>query len=172
VISTYLSPDPVPASIAMDRGPKDHFTSRHYAAKDSRGPVPFFNPTRRHIPLLLSGVKSSPAADGQAAGDAPGKTTTESAYNVWRSRDNRKGRHAIAVTPEYAGKSALRPSSSLVETLKGIGKMFVRFPIWDVSYDVALIYTIGMYGTCSVNRRICRSNACSQPSHNSPPLQN
>lgn len=129
----------------MDTSPKDHFTARHYGAKDSRGPLPFLNPTRRHIPLSLTDVKPAPAVGTQTADDALRKTTTDSVYHVWHSRDNRKGRHAIEVTAEYAGKSALRSSSSLVETLRGIGKMFVRYPIWDVSYDVALIYTIGTY---------------------------
>ncbi|OIW28550.1 hypothetical protein CONLIGDRAFT_385561 [Coniochaeta ligniaria NRRL 30616] len=132
----------------MDNGPKDHFTARHYAAKDSRGPLPFLNPTRRHIPLSLADVKPAPTAEKQTADETLGKTTTDSVYHVWHSRDNRKGRHAISVTADYAGKSSLRSSSSLVETLKGMAKMFVRYPIWDVSYDVALIYTIGSIVWC------------------------
>ena len=136
----------------MDRGPKDHFTARHYGAKDSRGPLPCFNPTRRHIPLPLADVKPAPAPNRQpvndgkhASDDSLGKKSApKRVYHVWRSRDNRKGRHAIAVTEEYAARSALRPTSSLVESLKGVGKMLVRYPVWDVSYDVALVYTIGM----------------------------
>lgn len=131
----------------MDKGRKDHFTARHYAADESRGPLPCFNPTRRHILLTLGDVKSEITAEKHTAEDALRKTSTKSVYQVWRSRDNRKGRHAIAVTEEYAAKSALKSSSSLAETLKGIGKMFVRYPVWDVSYDVALIYTIGTYRT-------------------------
>ena len=127
-------------------GPEDHFTTHHYAAEDARGPLPFLNSTRRRIPLSTTDARSVPTADARAPPDdaSLGKTTTRSVYHIWRARDNRKGRHAIAVTEEYAGKSALRPTNSLVEILKGVGKMFVRFPVWDVSYDVAMIYTIGL----------------------------
>ncbi|KAB5539529.1 hypothetical protein GE09DRAFT_321101 [Coniochaeta sp. 2T2.1] len=143
--------------------PEDHFTPRHYAAKDARGPLPFLNPTRRHIPLSLTDAAATRsksvvpttttdhAGGALQQGDAAaalGKTTTGSVYHVWRSRDNRKGRHAIAVTEEYAGKSALRATNSVVEVLRGVGKMFVRFPVWDVSYDVAVIYTIGSIIWC------------------------
>lgn len=137
-----------------ERGPRDHFTASHYAAHDIRGALPFLNPTRRRISLPLSGAK--PAAPDHAGEktlvDSHGETamtsvTSHGAYHIWRSRDNRKGRHAVAVRPEHVGKSGLRPTSSLIETLKGIGKMFLRYPIWDVSYDVAMIYTIGMHET-------------------------
>lgn len=130
-----------------DKGPKDHFTPRHYASKDTRGPLPFLNPTRRHLPLPPSDAKASPAVEEQqvAAEEEP---TAQPAYHIWRSRDNRKGRHAIAVTEENAARSAIRPSDSLVESLKGLGKMLVRYPIWDVSYDVAMIYTLGTHASC------------------------
>ncbi|KAB5554969.1 hypothetical protein GE09DRAFT_1239415 [Coniochaeta sp. 2T2.1] len=142
------------------RPAEDHFTPRHYAAKDARGPLPFLNPTRLHIPLPLTAdfKPAAPSPDITTTAQKPpaaksddgtlGKTTTRSVYHVWRSRDNRKGRHAIAVTEEYAGKSALRATTSLVEVLSGLGKMFVKFPVWDVSYDVAVIYTIGSIIWC------------------------
>lgn len=127
----------------MDPAPKDHFTPRHYAAKDTGGPVPFLNPTRRHIPLPSSGARPSPAVDEQHAAEE--KPTEQPAYHIWRSRDNRKGRHAIAVKEGSAASSGVRPSDSPIEILKGLAKMAVRYPIWDVSYDVAMIYTLGMY---------------------------
>ncbi len=37
-----------------------------------------------------------------------------------------------------------KATNTLRETLRGIWKMVVRYPIWDVSYDVATIFTLGM----------------------------
>ncbi|CAK7269889.1 hypothetical protein SEPCBS119000_003801 [Sporothrix epigloea] len=89
----------------------------------------------------------------------------DGAYQIWRSRDNRKGRHAIVVTRDFlrhrhhslhgdkshtektpgASESDITPPSS--NSWRGIahilGRMVVRYPIWDVSYDVAMIYTLG-----------------------------
>jgi len=131
-----------------DRGPKDHLTPRHYAAQDIHGPLKFFNPTKRHIPLPRRDAKSAATVGEKTVPDGHGGAATEAVtadepYHIWRSRDNRKGRHAVAVKPEHVGKSGVRPTSTLVETMKGLGKMFVRYPVWDVSYDVAMIYTIG-----------------------------
>jgi len=108
-----------------------HFTTRLANAVGS-GPLPFCNPTTRWLPV----EKSAPAP--QAAGPTPG------VYHVWRSRDNRKGRHNIGLSSEAAlHASAPHRTDSLRETLRGVAKMFVRFPIWDVSYDVATIFTLG-----------------------------
>jgi hypothetical protein len=131
----------------MDKSPKDHFTERHYAAQDVRGPLPFFNPTRRHIALPVADGKALPVSQEKTVAGGDGRTTTAGVYHVWRSRDNRKGRHAVAVTAGYADKTTKklpRATNTLAETLKGVRKMFVRYPVWDVSYDVALIFTIGM----------------------------
>ncbi|KAH8778900.1 hypothetical protein F5883DRAFT_543248 [Diaporthe sp. PMI_573] len=72
-------------------------------------------------------------------------------YHIWRSRDNRKGRHALALTPLEEPSSSTRPATpppttatnTPRATLEGISRMFLRFPIWDVSYDVAAICTLG-----------------------------
>ncbi|CAK7567895.1 MAG: hypothetical protein SEPTF4163_005871 [Sporothrix epigloea] len=89
----------------------------------------------------------------------------EGAYQIWRSRDNRKGRHAIVVSKDFlhhrhhglhgekvsaekplgTSENAVTPPSS--DSWRGIAhilwKMVVHYPIWDVSYDVAMIYTLG-----------------------------
>jgi hypothetical protein len=31
----------------------------------------------------------------------------------------------------------------VAESLRGLRKMLVRYPVWDVSYDVAVIFTLG-----------------------------
>jgi hypothetical protein len=59
------------------------------------------------------------------------------------------GRHAITVTPDIDGKYLTPPpTGSLRETAKGIWRMFVTYPYWDVSYLVAVIFTLGSVVWC------------------------
>jgi hypothetical protein len=61
------------------------------------------------------------------------------------------GRHAIIVTPEADGNAKyLTPpsTSTLKETLKGIWRMFTTCPYWDVSYLVAVVFTLGSVVWC------------------------
>lgn len=149
----------------------NHFRGRHYAADHTTGPVPFLNPTTRLLPLHKP---QKPDGDHQIAsqlptggsdekGEAaepvvPGQETTASpssgVYHIWRSRDNRKGRHALALTPSAKGSThltgathhqarPLRATTTTGATLQGISRMFLRYPVWDVSYDVATIFTLG-----------------------------
>ncbi|GAD99145.1 integral membrane protein [Paecilomyces variotii No. 5] len=68
---------------------------------------------------------------------------------LWRSRDNRKGRHALQVRyhdeedqtkPRY---EAPRKTSEFRSVLQGIWRMCSVFPYWDVSYLVASIFSFG-----------------------------
>lgn len=68
---------------------------------------------------------------------------------LWRSRDNRKGRHALQVQyhdkrdrtkPRY---KVPRKTNELRAVVKGIQRMFTVFPYWDVSFLVAFIFTLG-----------------------------
>lgn len=139
----------------------DHFRGRHYTADHISGPIAFLNPTTRLLPLQEA--KPSPPRGGptrpQGAGDsggeekapapAPaGKQHRPGAYHIWRSRDNRKGRHALALTPSAAAASATadgghRPTNTPRGALAGVARMLLRCPVWDVSYDVAAVFTAG-----------------------------
>lgn len=137
----------------------DHWLGRHYAADHIHGPISFLNPTTRLQALHGPTKSSSPSPPQKDVQDTPSteslpgpdSATSESTgvYSVWRSRDNRKGRHALHITPSRAAAIANTPSSSskhsntLSGALTGIGRMFVRWPVWDVSYDVAVIFTLG-----------------------------
>lgn len=156
----------------MDRH-KDHFRGRHYEADNIHGPLSFLNPTTRRLPVHRPHAKPTAASssssndgptqvhtlDGDAEdgtdklpivegeGEAPGLQKEEphtGVYHVWRSRDNRKGRHALALTPS-ASRVALPPPArdSFSSTARGILKMLTRYPVWDVSYDVATVFTWG-----------------------------
>ncbi|KAK0728457.1 hypothetical protein B0T26DRAFT_698010 [Lasiosphaeria miniovina] len=41
-----------------------------------------------------------------------------------------------------------RATDTLAETLRGVLKMATRFPVWDVSYDVAVVFTLGSVVWC------------------------
>lgn len=159
-----------------------HFRGRHYTADHVTGPVPFLNPTARLLPLHKPQQQQQPGRYQQATsqpttaggdGDrkgaepreeepSPASASPGGIYHIWRSRDNRKGRHALALTPSAKASAAAlssggpqhqpgRPhitttttsSSSIRSTLRGISRMFLRYPVWDVSYDVAAIFTLG-----------------------------
>lgn len=85
----------------------------------------------------------SPALEERAPSSHTG------AYALWRSRDNRKGRHALVLTPSAAeGRTGIAApaagySNTLAATLSGVGRMVLRYPVWDVSYDVAVVFTLG-----------------------------
>lgn len=61
------------------------------------------------------------------------------------------GRHAITVTPaskDIAEYLTPLPTNTLKHTLRCIGRMFTTYPYWDVSYLVAIIFTIGSVVWC------------------------
>lgn len=93
----------------------------------------------------------------------PEQEHVDGAYQIWRSRDNRKGRHAIVLTNDFfrhrhhrlhghspEGKQrgdGDRPLPPSTNSWRGIlhimWKMLTRYPVWDISYDVATIFTLG-----------------------------
>ncbi|KAF2712768.1 hypothetical protein K504DRAFT_373409 [Pleomassaria siparia CBS 279.74] len=96
-----------------------------------KGPVSFLNPTTAHFrPYITDHIEhASPAISCK-----------------WTSRNNRKGRHALSVDSTLGAPEATHPVSrrtSPRETIRGISRMFTTFPVWDISYDVATIFTLG-----------------------------
>jgi len=139
----------------------NHFPPSHYTAAHSSSPLPFkfINPTTLYHPITLESESAIPhPEEDQPQNTPPPPPPTKKVYHVWRSRDNRKGRHAAVVVREgVAGKgegegdgkgeteSILTPTATntISETCKGIAKMVVRWPVWDVSFDVAVVFTFG-----------------------------
>ncbi|KAF4156932.1 hypothetical protein CNMCM6069_006228 [Aspergillus lentulus] len=98
------------------------------------GPLAFFNPTRAHFPL-----STHPSLDRETVP----KPRIE---RLWRSRDNRKGRHALTIhqrPPGVAGKNYPRKTMHRIAIIKGILRMFTAFPYWDISFWVAFVFTVG-----------------------------
>jgi hypothetical protein len=125
---------------------RDHFTGRHYNAERSIGPLKSLNPTKRYLVAdkkLIAGPNT-----GQVPQPARPHAQGIGVVYVWRSRDNRKGRHALAVSVDPRKHNASRgprPSNTWNQTLRGVSKMVLRCPVWDVSYDVAVVFTIGIH---------------------------
>jgi hypothetical protein len=151
-----------------------HFHTREPFQHDDRltlqhaeGPFGFLNPTRAHFDH--SGLatpskdttpddqatshesvnddenaKSSPK-DQQPAAEA--MVPAKDVRFLWRSRDNRKGRHPLLVRRAGPGEDTPfmtpRRTSHPREVLKTVIKTFTYFPIWDISWLVGFIFTWG-----------------------------
>lgn len=142
-----------------------HEPLRHHALLSIRrgftsGPLSFLNPTRAHYRdlSLQKRQSNSTSVDHGATADpekaaAPNKDEEyASSYEFkWRSRDNRKGRHELVVRPSdaaHAGLIAPESTSTLRAIGQGFGRMFTQYPYWDISYLVAMIFTIGSVVWC------------------------
>jgi hypothetical protein len=89
------------------------------------GPFPFLNPTR-----------------------APFRHDVRPDVRFkWTSRNNRKGRHAIVVPKTKATNATKhatpRPTSSPHNIAYSLWRMLTYYPVWDISFDVAYVFTIG-----------------------------
>ncbi|ATY61438.1 integral membrane [Cordyceps militaris] len=137
------------ASRAASR-PGHHSRLLHHA----HGPVSFLNPTRG----VLQPTADTPTPQGEetdAAAASPARPPTADAagkqppgldgvHFLWRSRDNRKGRHPIQVHRRSpSGARAPRRSSHPREVLRGVVRTLTEFPVWDISWLVACIFTWG-----------------------------
>lgn len=112
--------------------------------KHPSAPIPFLNPTRAKLEpaTLRSTVDERITSHLPDLDQAP-------IEHLWRSRDNRKGRHAIRLLarapPKPIEPSFILPrrTSSLPAIGKGLLRMVTYFPYWDVSYLVGIIFTLG-----------------------------
>ncbi len=119
------------------------------------GPFKFLNPTRapysqRH--LEEKSGHGGPEESGRLPLDQQDNRVTEDRQRatdigfLWRSRDNRKGRHALRFADRRQATAKYNVpvhTSSLRATGQGIIRMLTVCPIWDVSYLVAVIFTLG-----------------------------
>lgn len=113
--------------------------------KHVSGPFSFLNPTSaRYAPSL--GPTTDQAPDQIPEEPAPA-AKPEHVEHLWRSRDNRKGRHALRIDYDLAaqepGYSPPPPTSTFKAAAQGILRMVTKVPYWDVSYLVATTFTFG-----------------------------
>lgn len=110
-----------------------HLLSLFHSNSSTTGPFSFLNPTRSHFHKLKDSDEHEQLA--------------ENVEFQWRSRDNRKGRHALNVKPATSDATANYITPESTSTWRGLGKgiwrMCTQYPYWDVSWLVAVIFTIG-----------------------------
>ncbi|KAJ5723036.1 hypothetical protein N7488_001071 [Penicillium malachiteum] len=116
------------------------------------GPLTFLNPTRARY---AAATAATPVQEADGGADTKPELKTPASpspvvEHLWRSRDNRKGRHALRVdyhaaqdVRHAAPASTPAPTSSLSAVLRGILRMATYAPYWDVSYLVAVTFTVG-----------------------------
>lgn len=118
------------------------------------GPFSLFNPTRAYYKHSLtretqaqdSACEALQGSDRQRIPSGDDAQYASSIGFEWRSRNNRKGRHALIISPTPQSSALyLTPNSSsnYHETVEGIVRMSTQFPYWDVSYLVAITFTCG-----------------------------
>ena len=123
------------------------------------GPFGFLNPTRAHFYHIhtdengqssngnIGGIGSSSSANEPDFELPPHEKAADKVEYVWTSRNNRKGRHLLEVTlarnPAKARYLVPDPTNTLRAILQNIGRMFTKYPVWDVSWLVAYIFTWG-----------------------------
>lgn len=73
----------------------------------------------------------------------------EKPYSLWTARDSRKGRHAFVVPPRLTKVSKPHCSQNssrgavLHQAPHAIVRMVTIYPFWYISYDVAILYSMG-----------------------------
>lgn len=133
-------------------------------AELTTGPLAFLNPTRAHyIHTSLTQYRPSNTTSSQPTSrsnttDVENSSTPNKGEELasdiefkWRSRDNRKGRHALVVQPpidESAVYITPKSTHTLHATAIGIWAMCTQFPYWDVSWLVAIVFTLGSVVWC------------------------
>lgn len=113
------------------------------------GPFSFLNPTRAKFRYSTPNHQRSNNLDHNSEEASPEPKDEQLASNVdliWRSRDNRKGRHTLVVNPSSDPSApflAPKSTSGLRQVCIGILRMTKQYPYWDVSWLVATMFTLG-----------------------------
>lgn len=103
------------------------------------GPIRFLNPTKH----CLIHAPHHPPEEGRE-----GTIPSESLTFRWSSRNNRKGRHQLEYTPAHEPKQEAtylcpKSTASPRQVLTVIIRMVTNYPVWDISWLVAYIFTLG-----------------------------
>ncbi|KAK5680291.1 hypothetical protein LTS10_007218 [Elasticomyces elasticus] len=133
-----------------EREPFRSRSSLQLAESTVRGPFRFLNPTQARYHHLsgkpASSLDDSEKDDGPPSDAVAEDTSTSKVAYKWTSRNNRKGRHALVVKPSVAGGALIAtplPTNKPTEVLKTFGKTFTYYPVWDISWLVAYVFTWG-----------------------------
>jgi hypothetical protein len=145
--------------------PHEHDDSVRLKSETTAGPFHFLNPTRADFESPFSVAKAQQKTSGEQdratkeateEGSQPDSNTESSSEHAniqWRSRDNRKGRHQLVIRKpaeqsQKAGFKTPEVTSTFHQTAIGLWRMLTIYAIWDVSYLVAVIFTLGSVVWC------------------------
>lgn len=116
------------------------------------GPFSFLNPTNaqyHHSEVPVQAIKPGQQSESDVSDDvSPTRSQQTSPFTfLWRSRDNRKGRHTVRINPDAQSDEAEvklpKPTNSTAEIWKNTLRMFTVFKPWDISWLVAQIFVWG-----------------------------
>ncbi|KAF1813037.1 hypothetical protein P152DRAFT_366880, partial [Eremomyces bilateralis CBS 781.70] len=110
------------------------------------GPLHFANPTRALFRVQKEGDKDAHQFAQGHPRAKPGPLVTY----VWKPRNNRKGRHELSIQRTHPSQTLdmIPVTGSIRSTLRGISRMFTKAPVFDISYLVAVIFTLGSVIWC------------------------
>lgn len=113
------------------------------------GPFSFLNPTRahyNHVGSALHELKDGNEPPPPSYEQHTSQPVSDIGFR-WTSRNNRKGRHQLVVEPATAASGATyacpESTNALRYMMKVTWRMFTYYPVWDVSWCVAYIFTLG-----------------------------
>ena len=118
------------------------------------GPFSFLNPTKAHFQAQSGDLQHAATSSGSSDEHPKDDAAASNVKFLWRSRDNRKGRHALIVQQLSPGKDQGVPITTPQKTahpravLRTVGKMLTNYPVWDISWLVAYIFTWGSIVWC------------------------
>ncbi|KAG9524259.1 hypothetical protein KCU71_g15099, partial [Aureobasidium melanogenum] len=141
----------------VDREPLRNNDALQLIHSRVRGPFSFLNPTQAsyehkiHISPNRDHLRRTSTPLSTTTSTLPTESSTRPAANVeykWTARDNRKGRHTLVIKkpsvehPE-ANVTAPRSTTHWRSILHTIWLMLTFYPVWDISWCVAYIFTLG-----------------------------
>jgi len=134
------------------REPLREWASLRRHVSKTTGPFSFLNPTRAHYRHVYTDEETGQGSNGDIDDSSDGNMlppqhAADKVEYVWTSRNNRKGRHMLEVTlardPATAKYLVPDATNTPKAILQNIGRMLTKYPIWDVSWLVAYIFTWG-----------------------------
>lgn len=123
--------------------------SLHLHESHIDGPFSFLNPTGayfRSTAIPSKKTTNTTASDEEKAEPTKDEQLDSGVQFRWRSRDNRKGRHALVIQPSATkSEKYIEPEAthSLRGLRKGLIRMVIQYPYWDISWLVATVFTLG-----------------------------
>lgn len=116
------------------------------------GPYWFFNPTQAHFTHSNANIEGTTNGSTEVSHGIREELHDQQIYGIphqyrWTSRNNRKGRHQLLIShaSDKSKANYIMPqkTSNVKIVRRTIGKMLTDYPVYDISWLVAYIFTWG-----------------------------